>query len=82
MDNVVLPAGLQSLTFGFWYKQSMENFSLPAGLQCFPIGSERIDFTATQIANTAADTAVRAAAGAVSTAAFPLLLMRRQVLLT
>ena len=31
--HVALPAGLQSLTFGDHFDQSMENVALPAGLQ-------------------------------------------------
>ena len=38
LDNVTLPAGLQSLTFGQSFNQSMENVMLPAGLQVLDFG--------------------------------------------
>ena len=38
MENVELPNGLQSITFGFGFSHSLENVALPSGLQSITSG--------------------------------------------
>ena len=38
MNDVALPAGLQSLKFDLFYNQSIEHVAFPAGLQSLTIG--------------------------------------------
>ena len=40
MENVALPAGLQTLIFGGLFNQSVENVALPPGLQTLTFGEK------------------------------------------
>ena len=39
LDGVTLPAGLQTLIFGYHFSQSLKGINLPAGLQTLTFGS-------------------------------------------
>ena len=56
MDNVALPSGLHSLTFGERFKQSMHNVALPSGLHlsnvafpAFPSRSQSLAFPGSSV---------------------------------
>ena len=70
MENVSLPAGLRSFTFGGNVNQSMDNVTLPAGLHSLTFGAgfnqtmdPKVDHVS-EAASAADEAAVRAAANA------------------